>query len=84
MTAVAPNGRDSTVESEILLVGNSLLNEGVDFPQFTADMPTKWRIKRLVIESTTYIEWYYGLGRIFRDGARPDLVCLMLSWEQLH
>ena len=32
MTAVAPNGRDSTVESEILLVGNSLF----DLPRLMA------------------------------------------------
>jgi hypothetical protein len=81
--ALAPNIRDSDVKSEILLVGNSLLNAGVDFPQFAADMPSNWRVKRLVIESTTYIDWYYGLRRLFRDGARPDIVCLMLSWQQL-
>ena len=41
-----------------------------------------WDARRFVVEQTFYYDWYYGLKRLFREGARPDVVVLMLSTRQ--
>lgn len=38
---------------------------------------------RYVVEDTNYLDWYYGLRRLFRAGARPKAVILVLNARQL-
>jgi hypothetical protein len=38
---------------------------------------------RLVVENTSYLDWYYGLRGLFRQGAKPDVVVLVLNPTQL-
>jgi hypothetical protein len=69
-----------------LVVGNSLLDAGVDFPQLQSEVALAnpgWHMQRLMIEGTYYFDWYYGLRRLLADGARPDMIILVLSPEQL-
>lgn len=35
------------------------------------------------IENTTYLDWYFGLRRLFAEGSRADVVVLCLSSRQL-
>src|SRR4051812_39684785 len=65
----------------VLFVGNSLLDEGVDFERLRQNLPG-WDARRLIVEQTYYYDWYYGLKRLFREGARPDVIVLMLSVGQ--
>jgi hypothetical protein len=32
-----------------------------------------------MVEQTVYYDWYYGLKRLYREGARPDIVVVMLG-----
>jgi muconolactone delta-isomerase len=66
----------------VLFVGNSLLLEGVLFEQLRDGLATTWDARRLVAERTSFYDWYYGLKRLFREGARPDVVVVMLSSRQ--
>jgi hypothetical protein len=67
----------------VLLAGNSLLLEGVDFPRLQKEAGPDLELRRIVVENTSYLDWYYGLRRVFKLGAQPDVVVLVLSPIQL-
>jgi hypothetical protein len=77
-TAMSGQGDGTTV----LLVGNSLLLQGLDYPRLIADSPPNIRPVRYVIENTSYLDWYYGLHRLFSEGVRPSVVILCLNLGQ--
>lgn len=66
----------------VLLLGNSLLLHGVDYPRLQAAMRGRARITRYGIENTEYLDWYYGLRRLFAEGIRPSSVVLCLNLGQ--
>jgi hypothetical protein len=66
----------------LLVVGNSLLDEDVRFDDLRAALEPGWDARRFVVEQTYYLDWYFGLKRLFRAGARPEAVVLMLSTRQ--
>jgi len=67
----------------MLVAGNSLLLEGVDFPQLQEHIGQGIELRRTVFENTSFLDWYYGLRKLFRAGARPDSVVLVMSPSQL-
>ena len=75
-------GADACGRRHVLLVGNSLLDEDVRFDRLSEAIADDWDARRFIIEQTFYYDWYYGLKRLFREGARPDVVILMLSSRQ--
>jgi hypothetical protein len=68
-------------EPFILLVGNSLLLRGLDYPAIQAEFPDA-HVVRYVIENTNFFDWYYGLNHLFRLGVRPTRVVLCLNAGQ--
>lgn len=68
----------------LLLVGNSLMLEGVDPERFHADLLPNVNGLRYVVEQSDYYDWYYGLKRLFAEGARPNYVALGLAPFQLN
>lgn len=66
----------------VLLVGNSLLLRGLDYPKIRAHMAPDVRVLRFVIENTEYLDWYYGLRHMFESGVRPSTVVLCLNLKQ--
>jgi hypothetical protein len=73
-------GNDST---KLLIVGNSLLLWAVDREQLQHQMPASYSLAVLPIENTNYLDWYFGLRRLFAEGSRPDVVMLCVSTRQL-
>jgi hypothetical protein len=67
----------------VLIAGNSLLLEGVDFQQLQREIGSEMDLHRAVVEGTFYLDWYYGLRRLFAAGAQPDAVVLVLNPIQL-
>jgi hypothetical protein len=68
----------------VLLVGNSLMLEGVAFDRLKAALAERqWDARRLVLERTFYYDWYFGLKHLLESGSRPDVVVLMLSTRQM-
>lgn len=63
----------------VLIVGNSLLLEGVDLPRLTEELRGVYQPRRYVIEATTYEDWLFGLKRLLRRGMRVDAVILCLN-----
>jgi hypothetical protein len=68
----SPPGAPRTV----LVIGNSLLLKGLDFPEFAKQVSPTLRASRFVIEQTTYYDWYFTLRTLFRHGVRADTVVL--------
>jgi hypothetical protein len=63
----------------ILLTGNSLLLEALDYPRVRADLADRARVVRFVIEQTQFWDWYYGIRRLLAGGARPDVIVLCMN-----
>src|ERR1700704_3634914 len=58
----------------VLMVGNSLLLHGVELNRLRALTSGSMRIYPIFLEATGYYDWLYGLQRLFREGARPQVV----------
>lgn len=74
-------GQDGRPGTHVLVVGNSLLDEGVDFPRLQATLQAQATVdlRRYMVEQTVYYDWLFGLRRLFAEGARPDVVVVMLG-----
>jgi hypothetical protein len=72
----------SAGRTHVLFVGNSLLDEDIRFDRLHDAVAPQWDARRFVVEQTFYYDWYYGLKRLLDEGARPDIVVLMLSTRQ--
>src|SRR5713101_1838978 len=64
--------------TSVLLVGNSLLLSGVDLDRLHELTSSRMRIYPIFLEATGYYDWLYGLRRLFRRGARPQVVVVGL------
>jgi len=72
-------GQDGAPGRHVLVVGNSLLDEGVDFERVRRSLASGFDARRYMVEQTVYYDWLYGLRRLYREGARPDIVVVMLG-----
>lgn len=76
-------GGNSSGPKQLLVVGNSLVDFGINFDQFKRGLPPEWQAHRFWIYNTGYSDWYFGLRRLFADGSRPDAVAIVfagLNW----
>ncbi len=76
---LATGAATSAARHIALFIGNSLLDEGVQFDAVKSRLAPEWDARRFVVEQTAYTDWYYGLRRLFADGARADTIVMMLS-----
>jgi lysophospholipase L1-like esterase len=60
----------------VLMVGNSLLLEGVELDRLQKLTSSQMRIYPIFLEATGYYDWLYGLQRLFREGSRPQVVVI--------
>jgi hypothetical protein len=58
----------------VLMVGNSLLLHGVKVDRLQALTSTQMHVYPVFLEATGYYDWLYALRRMFRHGARPQVV----------
>lgn len=61
---------------DLLVLGNSLTLRGIDMPLLQAKLGARCRAMRWAVDATGYFDWYFGLKRLFRAGARPDVILL--------
>jgi hypothetical protein len=73
----------AVTQRRILFVGNSLLNFALKFDQVKPALEPGWDARRLMIEQTSFYDWYYGLRRLFAEGSRPEVVVLTLTPRQV-
>ncbi|HEY3044199.1 MAG TPA: hypothetical protein VGJ39_09250 [Vicinamibacterales bacterium] len=67
----------------VLIVGNSLLLEGIDVERLQRSTSRSLRIYPVFLEGTHYFDWLYGLRRLFRQGARPQVLVVGLGMESV-
>lgn len=67
---------------DVVVLGNSLLDTGVRFHEARQALLPAIRAKRVKIDGTEYFDWYYGMRKLFADGARPHAVALVLTPRQ--
>jgi hypothetical protein len=65
--------------TSVLMLGNSLLLQGVDVEKLRRQTSSSLRVYPLFLEGTAYYDWSYGMRRLFRQGARPEAVVLGLD-----
>jgi hypothetical protein len=70
-------------EPTVLIVGNSLLEQGINRSQLQQAMSPGYFVAYYPIEGTTYLDWLYGLRRLLAQGSRPATVVLCMSGRQL-
>ena len=63
----------------ILFLGNSLPLEGIDIPQLRTAMGNHTLCVPFFIEQTQYLDWYFGMRRLFQGGSKPDVVVLSMN-----
>lgn len=66
-------------KTTVLMVGSSQMLEGIKLGMLSSDLGPNYEVAPLLIEATSYYDWYFGLKRLFHGGARPDVVLLGLS-----
>jgi len=62
--------------TSVLILGNSLLLEGVDVDRLKKLTSSHMHIYPIFLEATGYYDWLYALQRLFREGAKPQVVVL--------
>jgi hypothetical protein len=81
--SVVETGSQAKPPRQVVVLGNSLLDAGVRFDDARRSLSPEIDARRFVVEDTSCLDWYYGLRRLYREGARPDVVVLVLSPQQL-
>jgi hypothetical protein len=73
---------NSSDPAHIVLLGNSLLLEGVNVQSLTKQTEPRAIPVPYFVLATEYYDWYFGLKRLFAEGVRPRYVLLGLSPNQ--
>ncbi|MBI3415675.1 MAG: hypothetical protein HY043_10225 [Verrucomicrobia bacterium] len=60
----------------VLLLGNSLTFFDIDLRRFVEQLGPECEVARWAVDDTNYLDWYFGLRRLFRAGSRPRFVVL--------
>jgi hypothetical protein len=75
--------RRSSSVSPVLLAGDSLLLLDLDLNVLPHKLPAGVHLQRFSIEQTAYLDWLFGLRRLFSEGARPAVVILCIAPNSL-
>ncbi|HVH72994.1 MAG TPA: hypothetical protein VNB49_18045, partial [Candidatus Dormibacteraeota bacterium] len=67
----------------MLMVGNSYLEVGVNRENLQREIAPAYSIAYLPMSGTSYLDWYFGLRRLFAEGSRPAIVGVCLSTRDL-
>lgn len=68
---------------QVLIVGNSLVYDGVDRNAFQQGAGSKYRVHASGIPGSTFSDWKYGIEALFDRGSKPDVLVLAMSPAQV-
>jgi len=83
LTAVSLRQDAAGKSATMLIVGNSYLEVGVDRQNLQKEIAPNYSVAYLPISGTSYLDWYFGLRRLFAEGSRPTVVGVCLSTRDL-
>jgi hypothetical protein len=72
--AVSLGRETSRSRIAVLFLGNSLTGTDIDIPLMQQRLGPRFQVTRWMISDTNYLDWYFALRGLFRDGARPQVV----------
>jgi hypothetical protein len=81
--AILESSKQRTSSSRVIVLGNSLLDRGVEFSDVKESLAPRIDASRYVVVNTSYFDWYYTMKKLFDEGAKADVVVLVLSPYQL-
>ena len=67
----------------MLIVGNSYLEVGVNRDSLQQEIAPNFSLAYMPMSGTSYLDWYFGLRRLFTEGSRPAIVGVCLSTRDL-
>jgi hypothetical protein len=67
----------------MLMVGNSYLDVGVNRESLQQEISPAYSVSYMPISGTSYLDWYFGLRRLFAEGSHPNIVGVCLSSRDL-
>ena len=79
--SLRPDAPDKSVT--MLIVGNSYLEVGVNRDSLQQEIAPNYSLAYLPMSGTSYLDWYFGLRRLFAEGSRPAIVGVCLSTRDL-
>jgi hypothetical protein len=79
--SLRPDAADQS--ATMLIVGNSYLEVGVNRDNLQKEIAPNYSLAYLPISGTSYLDWYFGLHRLFAEGSRPAIVGVCLSTRDL-
>lgn len=79
---LAINDQDSLGSAHMVLLGNSLLLEGLNVKTLAEQTEPRAIPVPYFVLATEYYDWYFGLNRLFAEGMRPRFILLGLSPNQ--
>lgn len=79
--SLRPDASDKSVT--MLIVGNSYLEVGVNRDSLQEEIAPDYLLANLPMSGTSYLDWYFGLHRLFAEGSRPAIVGVCLSTRDL-
>jgi len=79
--SLRPDAPDKS--ATMLIVGNSYLDVGVKRDTLQMEIAPSYSPAYLPISGTSYLDWYFGLRRLFAEGSRPAFVGVCLSMRDL-
>ena len=79
--SLRPDTPDKSVT--MLIVGNSYLEVGVNRDSLQEEIAPNYSLAYLPMSGTSYLDWYFGLRRLFAEGSRPAVVGVCLSTRDL-
>lgn len=81
--AIALEPASERQSSTLLIVGNSYLDLGVRRESLRQEIWPRYSVAYMPISGTGFLDWYFGLRRLFAEGSRPAVVGLCLSTRDL-
>jgi len=78
-SALALQPRTPAGAATVLVVGNSLLLHGVVRSQLRASLAPQYAVELYPIQGTDFLDWYFGLRRLFARGSHPSTVIVCMN-----
>ena len=83
LTAISLHPYAQQNSATMLMVGNSYLEVGVNRDNLQREIAPAYSIAYLPMSGTGYLDWYFGLRKLFAEGSRPAIVGVCLSTRDL-
>jgi hypothetical protein len=83
LTAISLHPSAQQNSTTMLMVGNSYLEVGVNRDNLQREIAPAYSIAYLPMSGTSYLDWYFGLRKLFAEGSRPSVVGVCLSTRDL-